>query len=207
MLPRPCILALAATLLLALAPAAHAQFPRDTFTDPRDGYRYPTVSIGGRDWFAENLRYRTSDSRCYEGDEANCEDHGRLYRLEDAMKACPAGWRVPSEQDWRALEGALGMSKADIEKEDGRGEPLGRRLKFGGDTGFNVRYSGWIDPHLADSSRAMGRNSAYWASTPGPPDDVSATAWHRDVAANRNSIWRSPVNGTYWLSVRCAREK
>jgi uncharacterized protein (TIGR02145 family) len=207
MLSHPCIPALAATLLLTLAPAAHGQFSRDTFTDPRDGYRYPTVSIGGRHWFAENLRYRTSDSRCYEGDEANCEDHGRLYRLADAMKACPAGWRVPSEQDWRALEGALGMSKADIEKEDGRGEPLGRRLKFGGDTGFNVRYSGWIDPHLADSSRAMGRNSAYWASTPGPPDDVSATAWHRDVAANRNSIWRSPVNVTYWLSVRCARQE
>jgi hypothetical protein len=26
------------------------------------------------------------------------------------------------------------------------GEPVGRRLKFGGDTGFNVRYSRWIDP-------------------------------------------------------------
>ena len=53
----------------------------------------------------------------------------------------------------------------------------------------------------------MGRNAAYWTSTAGPPDDVSATAWHRDVAANRNSIWRSPVNVTYWLSVRCVGER
>lgn len=136
------------------------------------------MTIGGTRWFAENLRFRTADSRCYEGDEVNCEDHGRLYRLEDALKACPDGWRVPTEEDWR-------------------------RLKFGGDTGFDVRYSGWIDPHRADSSRAMGRNAAYWTSTEGPPDDVSATAWHRDVATNRNSIWRSPVNVTYWLSVRC----
>lgn len=37
--------------------------------------------------------------------------------------------------------------------------------------GFNVRYSGWIDPHLADSSRAIGSSAAYWASTPGPPDE------------------------------------
>ena len=74
---------------------------------------------------------------------------------------------MPSEEDWRDLERWLGMSGADIEKEDGRGDPLGRRLKFGGDTGFNVRYSGWIDPHRADSSRAMGRNAAYWASTAG----------------------------------------
>lgn len=194
---------LAVALVLGLP--LQAQQRGQTFTDPRDGYRYPVVTIGGLRWFAENLRYRTADSRCYENDDANCEDHGRLYRLDDALKACPAGWRVPSEEDWRDLERTLGMSEAEIEKDDGRGEPLGRRLKFGGDTGFNVRYSGWIDPHLADSSRAMGRNAAYWASTPGPPDDVSATAWHRDVAANRNSIWRSPVNVTYWLSVRCVR--
>jgi len=95
---------LAITLLLSPAHAAHGQAVPDTITDPRDGYRYPVVSLGRLRWFAENLRYRTSDSRCYENDEANCEDHGRLYRLEDALKACPAGWRVPSEDDWRALE-------------------------------------------------------------------------------------------------------
>jgi uncharacterized protein (TIGR02145 family) len=198
-------LPLAAALILTLASAGRAQTPADTISDPRDGHRYPVVTIGGLRWFAENLRYKTADSRCYERDEANCEDHGRLYRVNDALKACPAGWRVPSEQDWRALERSLGMSETEIEKEDGRGSPAGRRLKFGGDTGFNVRYSGWIDPHLADSSRAMGRNAAYWTSTEGPPDELSATAWHRDVATNRSSIWRSPVNVTYWLSVRCVR--
>jgi len=52
----------------------------------------------------------------------------------------------------------------------------------------------------------MGRSAAWWTSTPGPPDDVSATVWHRDVAAFRNTIWRSPVNVTYWLSVRCVGE-
>jgi uncharacterized protein (TIGR02145 family) len=193
--------ALVAGTLWGAAPASP-----DTFTDPRDGYAYAVVSLGGLEWFAENLRFKSPDSRCYENDEANCLDHGRLYRLPDALEACPAGWRVPSEEDWRSLERWLGLSEADLEKERGRGEPLGKRLKVGGDTGFNVRYSGWIDPHLADSSRAMGRNAAYWTSTPGPADEVSATMWHRDVAANRNSIWRSPVNVTYWLSVRCVAE-
>jgi uncharacterized protein (TIGR02145 family) len=116
------------------------------------------------------------------------------------------GWRLPSEDDWRRLELALGMSQADVVREHGRGDPLAQRLKYGGGPGCITRYSGWIDPHRADSSRAMGRNAAFWTSTPGPPDDVSATAWHRDVAADRNTIWRSPVNVTYWLSVRCVSE-
>jgi uncharacterized protein (TIGR02145 family) len=193
-------------LVLLLAVAAPPLCAQETFTDTRDGHAYRVVVIGGARWLAENLRYRTGDSRCYEGDEANCADHGRLYRLPDAARACPAGWRLPSEEDWRRLELALGMSPDEIEKDKGRGDPLARRLKLGGDTGFDVKYSGWIDPHRADSSRAMGRSAAFWTSTPGIPDDVSATAWHRDVAAFRNTIWRSPVNVTYWLSVRCVRE-
>jgi uncharacterized protein (TIGR02145 family) len=179
----------------------------ERYTDPRDGYSYAVTAIGGSQWFAENLRFKTPDSRCYEDDEANCADHGRWYRLEDALRACPAGWRVPTEDHWQRLERSLGMNQVEIEKEKGRGGPVGRRLKFGGDTGFNVRYSGWIDPHRGDSSFAMGRNAGFWSSTLGAPDEVSATAWHRDVATDRNSIWRSLVNVTYWLSVRCVRDR
>jgi uncharacterized protein (TIGR02145 family) len=195
------------TILLVLAAASRGRGSPERIVDPRDGYAYAVVSIGGVRWFAENLRLKTADSRCYEADEANCADHGRLYRLDDALQACPAGWRVPSEDDWRRLERAVGMTDAEIAKERGRGEPVGRRLKFGGDTGFNVRYSGWIDPYRADSSIAMGRNAAWWTSTSAPPDESSATVWHRDVATDRNAIWRSPVNVTYWLSVRCVTER
>lgn len=205
-IPQVTLLPGISATILSLMAVTQGRTPPDKFTDPRDGYTYAVVTVGRTQWFGENLRFKTTDSRCYEGDEANCADHGRLYRLEDAVSACPSRWRLPSEDDWRQLELALGMSRADVLKEKGRGDPVGRRLKFGGDTGFNTRYSGWIDPHRADSSRAMGRNAAFWASTPGPPDEVSATAWHRDVATDRNSIWRSPVNVTYWLSVRCVRE-
>ena len=119
---------LAAVLLEA---SAVAPAPPDRFTDPRDGYAYPVVSLGGLEWFAENLRFRSADSRCYENDEANCLDHGRLYRLPDALRACPAGWRVPSEEDWRSLERWLGLSEADLEKERGQGSRWGSGSRSG----------------------------------------------------------------------------
>jgi uncharacterized protein (TIGR02145 family) len=48
---------------------------------------------------------------------AFCEIHGRLYDWEAAKKACPPGWRLPSNQDWVDLVTAAGG-------EDAAGKPL-----------------------------------------------------------------------------------
>ena len=38
----------------------------------------------------------------------NLEVYGYLSNWEVAQKACPAGWRLPNEDDWKALKGFLG---------------------------------------------------------------------------------------------------
>jgi uncharacterized protein (TIGR02145 family) len=191
------------SLILILVAASAPALAAESITDPRDGDRYKVVTLGTQRWMAENLRYRTADSRCYENDEGNCAVHGRLYRFPDAMTACPPGWRIPTEEEWQGLERWLGMKESDIVKRNMRAPGLGTRLKEGGDTGFNAKFSGWIDPHLGERSASMGRNAAFWAST----ETKDKVVWHRDVAVMHEGVWRSAVDITYWLSTRCIEHK
>lgn len=76
--------------------------------DSRDGHRYGTVKIGNREWMSENLNYASEKSFCQNNDSQKCAAYGRLYRWDAAMKACPSGWHLPSQEEFFDLINSVG---------------------------------------------------------------------------------------------------
>ena len=81
---------------------------------------------------AENLAFAGSDSWCYDNSVRNCRIYGRLYTWEAALTACPEGWELPGDEDWKQLEVFLGMSETEANERYVRGEDISDMLKAAG---------------------------------------------------------------------------
>ena len=144
-----------------------------TFTDKRDGKVYRIVQIGSQVWFAENLNYAAKGSKCYDNKAANCAKYGRLYDWATALKACPAGYHLPTDKEWTALEDYAGGEKN-----------AGKKLKS---------KAGW-------NNNGNGTDDYGWSALPGGGglDDGS----FKD-ASNAGSWWSATEDVAYgarlWL--------
>jgi uncharacterized protein (TIGR02145 family) len=173
--------------------------PPDTgsFTDNRDAATYKTAKIGGKTWFAENLRYRAKGSWCYGDDSSNCEKYGRLYVWNTAKTACPAGWRLPARLEWLALSEAAGGEEA-----------AGKRLKakMGWDEngngndwlGFSALPGGNRHPDAGDFGYA-GSIGFWWTST----EYGGGNVYIRTMNYGDNDVGESYTGKNGGLSVRC----
>ncbi len=92
------------SLLFFVVPALFAA----DFKDKRDKQVYRTIHVDGREWFADNLNFKTDGGYCFKDDEDNCMAYGRLYTWTAARTACPANWRLPTQADFESLWSAAG---------------------------------------------------------------------------------------------------
>jgi len=102
-----------AIIALLICTAAFAQ-QKGSFTDARDKKTYKTVIIGTQTWMAQNLDYggKNDDIGKCPGEKAeNCKKYGTLYTWKEAKEVCPAGWHLPTMDEWKTLVNFAGGAK------------------------------------------------------------------------------------------------
>jgi len=168
------------------------------------GQTYKTFAINGKTWLAENLNYDVPDSWCYGGKPANCQKYGRLYTWAAAKKACAAlgaGWRVPTDAEWKSLANAYGgYYDWPANKDVGDPKKSYKALLEGGSSGFSALLGGW---RYADgSSLNLVGNGHYWSAT----EDGSGNAWNYYVSSDHGLLYRNSDDKGLGLSCRCVQD-
>ncbi len=180
------------------------------FTDIRDGQTYKCVQIGKQIWMAENLNYKTANSWCYNNKAANCNQYGRLYRLNAARTVCPAGWHLPTDDEWKELEMFLGINQYEANTTGWRGTNEGKKLKRTSGWNSNGKGTNKVDfmaipggyRYTNGNFLNLGFNGFWWSAT---PNDFS-NAWYRYLYSDNDKVYRNYYNKMYGLSVRCVRD-
>jgi len=215
-----------------------------TVTDV-DSNVYKTVKIGNKWWMAENLRtkryangdtiefisahladtvwsHKTKGAYCVIDNTIDSSNlFGYLYNfyaVADSRKLAPAGWHIPSDDEWKVLEMFLGMSQAQADSNNWRGYDQGNKLKIVGGSAsywmksddvytiFGNNQSGFTA--LGGACRVfdgqwgdLTHTAFWWTST-----TKDANAWYRSLDYNKPNVFRYYGPKTYGFSVRCVKD-
>ncbi len=200
------------------------------------GQAYETVIIGDQCWMAENLNVgeriegsteQTDNGEfekyCYNDIEDSCDIYGGLYQWDEVMRyttnsgsqgMCPSGWHIPTDEEWKILEGSVDSLYAVGDPEwDGsvwRGYDAGKQLKsnYGwysggngvdgyGFTGLPAGYrntNGWFV--------MMPQYAYFWTS-----DEFDDTyKYYRSLYYAKDDIGRSTHSKIRGFAVRCIKD-
>ena len=199
------------------------------------GQTYNTILISDQCWMKENLNIGTKingadeqtdngiiEKYCYDDDVNNCNEYGGLYQWDEMMQyttqqgtqgICPYGWHLPTDEEWKTLEGA-------VDSQYGVGDPIWDEIGWRGFDACKKLKSttGWYQngngTNNYDFSAFPGgyRNSNgyftnieeqayFWSST-----ENNNFAWCRGLYYLYDESYRYSYYKSHGLSVRCVMD-
>jgi uncharacterized protein (TIGR02145 family) len=207
--------------------------PLETVTDI-DGNVYRTVVIGTQVWMAENLKVVhylngeaianvTEDTTwanlstgawcSYDNDAGKVSTYGLLYNwyaVDDSSNIAPAGWHVPSDEEWHTLVDYLGgvlvaggkmKTTGTIEEGDGLWHiNYQDTTDATNESGFSALPGG--QRHNNGLFTSIGNGAPFWSST----EHSTGSALYLGVGYLNSSAFRSRADTRYGLSVRCVKD-
>lgn len=201
-----------------------------------EGQVYNTIQIFSQCWMKENLNVgsmisgglnQTNNSikekYCYFNYPDSCTKYGGLYQWDEVMQyttqpgaqgICPPSWHLPTDEEWKVLEGAAdsqdGIGDNTWDNSGYRGTDAGTNLRttigwnyngngtdlfgFSGLPGGGCYYGGYF----AD----IGSYSTWLSST----DNDSNGAWTHGLDYDNSEVYRGDYGKEYGFSVRCIRD-
>jgi uncharacterized protein (TIGR02145 family) len=187
-------------------------------TDIRDNHIYFYKTFGIITWMTENLSYlphvgpSTNSSSItpycyvygYQGTDVaeakateNFQKYGALYNLKASFYVCPAGWHLPTIEEWEALEQELSPQAGRKFKSS-----TGWSNSGNGDnsSGMNAVPAGSIDPK--GQFYGLGAFTLYSTSS-----ELSGVPYFAGVSSQSNDLYFMSGKASGVSSVRCVRDR
>ena len=133
------------------------------------------------------------------------QQYGYLYDFETAKTLAVDEWRLPTDEDWKALEQSLGMAAKEANAEEWRGDQVGTlMMQDSTGSGLNLGCAGYYYTTGGSGVRNTGIDGIYWSAT--LDSQSQGYAWTRMVIYNRSDVRRFSMLTKKGLSVRLVRD-
>ena len=200
-----------------------------------EGQVYNTIQVFSQCWFKENLNvgtmipgtleqwnYGTIIKYCYNNEPDSCAKYGGLYDWREMMQyaalrgpqsLCPPGWHIPTDEDWKVLEGAVdshyGIGDQTWDTVDYRGFDAGKNLKttkgwYPGSNGADLfGFSALPGGYRLDIGSFSAGYSGYWWTSSGY---LVHHAWFRSLGCSYPESYLNYSTRDFGFSERCLKD-
>ena len=187
------------------------------------GNTYQTVLIGSQCWTKTNMREVAGNNGTTSGETSKSQPYYYVmngeyfYNWPAAKQVCPAGWYLPSSEEWTALTDYV---QANYSYEDCQNSTA---KVLASETGWNSVSTGACFPGIqtsfannatgfsalpagsyGNSNIVSGKQAAFWTST--EPQVNGSNAQYRRLSYNNSGVTSGAEVKSTGFSVRCLRD-